>query len=281
MTASLEDRIEHALGRRPVSVASLEGGCVADVVRADFAGGETLVVKEGAGLALEGRMLTYLTDHSDLPVPEVICAEDSLIIMTYLEAGDPLIDAAQADAANHIAALHSISAERFGFEEDTVIGGAPQPNPWVTDWLTFFRDHRLLAMAAEAGRAGRLPAHVQGRVETLCAKLGDFIPAGGTPSLLHGDLWGGNVLCRGNKIAGFVDPALYFGDPEIELAFSTLFHTFGEAFFQRYQERRPLIPGFFEERRDLYNLYPLLVHVRLFGGSYVTSVEHTLSRFGC
>ena len=93
-------------------------------------------------------------------------------------------------------------------------------------------------------------------------------------------MWTGNILCRGDRIAGFVDPAVYYGDAEIELAFSTLFGTFGQPFFRRYQELRPLEPGFFEQRRDLYNLYPLLVHVRLFGGSYVDSVDRTLSRFG-
>ncbi len=83
-----------------------------------------------------------------------------------------------------------------------------------------------------------------------------------------------------SRIAGFVDPAIYFGHPEIELAFSTLFGTFGEPFFRRYAELRPLRPGFLEHRRDLYNLYPLLVHVRLFGGSYVNSVDGTLKRLG-
>ena len=94
-------------------------------------------------------------------------------------------------------------------------------------------------------------------------------------------MWSGNVLTKDGRIAGFVDPAIYYADSEIELAFSTLFSTFGDAFFRRYDELRPLRPGFFEERRDLYNLYPLLVHVRLFGGSYVGSVERALARYGC
>jgi len=100
------------------------------------------------------------------------------------------------------------------------------------------------------------------------------------PSLIHGDMWGGNVLAANGMITGFIDPALYFADPEIELAFTTLFSTFGDTFFSRYNEHRPLAPGFFEERRDLYNLYPLLVHVRLFGGSYVDSVDGILRKFG-
>ena len=119
------------------------------------------------------------------------------------------------------------------------------------------------------------------RLETLAGRLGRWISEPAHPSLLHGDMWTGNLLCRDGRIAGFIDPAIYFGDPEIELAFSTLFGTFGRAFFARYASLRELKPGFFEERRDLYNLYPLLVHVRLFGGSYVSSVDRTLTQFGC
>ena len=88
------------------------------------------------------------------------------------------------------------------------------------------------------------------------------------------------MLFRSGKIAGLVDPAIYYGDREIELAFGTLFGDLTPAFFDRYGEIFPIQPGFFEERRDLYNLYPLLVHVRLFGGSYVGSVDRILTRFG-
>ncbi len=127
--------------------------------------------------------------------------------------------------------------------------------------------------------AGRLPAGAFAALERLAGRLERYIEAGGRPALIHGDVWGGNVLARGGHIAAFVDPAIYFADPEIELAFSTLFGTFGEAFFERYGEIRPLAPGFFEARRDLYNLYPLLVHTRLFGGGYAASVAQILRRF--
>jgi fructosamine-3-kinase len=93
-------------------------------------------------------------------------------------------------------------------------------------------------------------------------------------------MWAGNVLCGGGRVAAFIDPAIYYADAEIELAFATLFATFGTAFFASYQRLRPLRPGFFEGRRDLYNLYPLLVHARLFGGHYVSSVEGIVQRFG-
>ena len=98
------------------------------------------------------------------------------------------------------------------------------------------------------------------------------------PSLIHGDVWTTNVLASSERITGFLDPAIYYADPEIELAFITLFNTFGRPFFQRYHELRPISTDFWEIRRDLYNLYPLLVHVRLFGGGYVGAVEQILDK---
>ena len=176
---------------------------------------------------------------------------------------------------------HGVEAEAFGFERATVIGGLHQPNPSTKSWVKFFRDHRLLYMARQALDAGRLPAALMGRLETLAGRLGGWLTETARPSLIHGAMWTGNVLCNAGRLSGIVDPALYDADAEIELAFSTLFGTFGDAFFGRYGEHRPIKPGFFEERLDLYNLYPLLVHVRLFGGSYVGSVERTLTKFGC
>ena len=174
-----------------------------------------------------------------------------------------------------------MTAPKFGFDGATVIGGLDQPNPWTDSWRDFFRDRRLLYMGREAMDAGRLSAGVMARLETLADRLDTWIAEPARASLVHGDMWGGNVLTAGGKITGFIDPAIYYADAEIELAFTTLFNTFGDAFFARYAEHRPIRAGFFEERRDLYNLYPLLVHVRLFGGHYVNSVERTLERFGC
>ncbi|MBX9634500.1 MAG: fructosamine kinase family protein, partial [Magnetospirillum sp.] len=187
--------------------------------------------------------------------------------------------AVEAHAAEQLAALHGNTWHSFGAERDTVIGGLIQPNPPSQRWVEFYRDHRVLFMAEEARKAGRLPAVLMGRVETLAARLDRWIDEPDHPRLIHGDCWGGNVLVKGGRVAAFIDPALYYGDPEMELAFATLFGTFGDAFFTRYGELRPLAPGFWEARRDLYTLYPLLVHVRLFGGSYVDGVEQILDRF--
>jgi fructosamine-3-kinase len=249
-----------------------------------LADGASIVAKlgpPGGGLAVEGWMLGYLAAHTDLPVPEIVHASDTLLLMSHIDAGDAITPAAESHAAELLAALHQVTAPEFGLERDTVIGGLGQPNPRGPAWIPFFRDHRLLYMAREALDAGRLAPRIMGRLETLAGRLDRWLDEPDRASLIHGDMWGGNVLVRNGRIAGFVDPAIYYADPEIELAFSTLFSTFGEAFFRRYGEIRPLRPGFFETRRDLYNLSPLLVHVRLFGGGYVEPIERTLTNLGC
>jgi fructosamine-3-kinase len=281
LDAATRNAIERALSSRVVEASAMGGGCIAAVLRVSLADGREVVVKRGHGLALEAWMLRWLAERTSAPVPAVLHADDALLILERFEGDSAgLSAAAEAELGGIVADLHAIRSDSFGFECDTVIGGLPQPNPPRASWRAFFRDHRLLHMAGEASNAGRLPARTRARIDTLAGRLERWIDDGTKPSLIHGDLWGGNILSRGGRITGLIDPALYFADPEIELAFMTLFGSVGDTFFRSYGERRPLRPGFFEARRDLYNLYPLLVHVRLFGGSYVAQVARTLDRFG-
>ncbi len=275
----LHRRIQVATGQPVRRAVPLSGGCVADVMGLELADGRRLVLKQGDGLAAEGRMLRDLAD-AGVPAPVVLIADDDLLVMTRLDAGGRLDAKAQRHLADIMATLHDQPRDGFGYAYDTVIGGLHQPNPLSDRWLPFLAEHRFLSMATEAHTAGRLPKGLLGRVERLCGRLDRWLTEPAHPSLIHGDLWGGNILVAGGRITGLIDPALYHADPEIELAFGTLFGTLSDAFFRRYQERRPIAPGFFEERRELYNLYPLLVHVRLFGGSYVGAVERTLEHFG-
>lgn len=259
------------------------GGCIGEVYRVELESGTPLVAKvdrEGeAHLEREAYMLRYLEEKSELPVPEVYHASETLLLMELVEGGGDLA-AAEWHAAELLAALHGVGAGAYGHERDTLIGNLSQPNSWSDSWVEFFRDRRLLYMAGVARESGRLPAELHARVETLARRLDGIIEEPERPSLIHGDVWAGNVLAKGDRITAFLDPAIYHADPEMELAYITLFGTFGETFFERYQELRGIGPGFFEERRRLYALYPLLVHVHFFGGHYVDSVEATLRRFG-
>ncbi|HEC90613.1 MAG TPA: fructosamine kinase [Alphaproteobacteria bacterium] len=283
MRGETKDLIRQATGQAVVGARPLAGGCVGEVLRVELENGEIIVAKTGeagGGLAVEGRMLSYLSEMSALPTPCVLYADDRLLLMTYIPNSGGLNARSQAHAAELLAALHGVTAKNFGLDFDTPVGGLRQPNTWQASWRDFFRDQRLLYMGRVAMDAGRLPGRLFGRLEALAGRLDKWLDGNEKPSLVHGDMWTGNVLCRGGRIAGFVDPAIYYGEAETELAFSTMFATFGDSFFRRYHELRPIRAGFFEERREIYNLYPLLVHARLFGGSYVQSVEGTLSRFG-
>ena len=285
---SLSQRITQIVGQKPASLSPLSGGCIGDVQLVTLPDGQKLVAKSAPEetetaklLSIEALMLNYLKNNTKFPIPTVRYENNGLILMDFIENSGTLTPGSQSHAADLVAQLHAHKAPHYGFETDTVIGGLKQPNKWTSDWVVFFRDQRLLYMGMQAMDAGRLSFQDFVRLENLAAKLDRWINDPLPPALVHGDLWGGNVLSLGDRIAGFIDPAIYYGDPEIELAFTTLFGTFGDPFFSRYNEIIPIREGFFEQRRALYNLYPLLVHVRLFGDSYVASVQHTLRKFGC
>ncbi|WP_259781939.1 fructosamine kinase family protein [Aestuariispira ectoiniformans] len=275
-------RIEEIRGSQLARADYLPGGCVGEVWKLTFEDGGQAVAKTANGedtLDIEAYMLRYLADHSGLPVPHVIEATPDLLLMDYVESGGSINVRVQEDAADILAKLHDVTAPKFGHERDTLIGPLHQPNLWTDRWIDFFRDHRLLYLGRAANDAGQLPPGTMARLERLCGRLDSWLSEPTAASLIHGDIWGGNVLAKGDRIAAFIDPAIYHADPEIELAYTTLFHTFGQRFFDRYQEHRPLSPNFFDERVALYHLYPLLVHARLFGGGYGSQVDSILRRF--
>lgn len=282
--SGLRERIEAELGQKVRGIRPLGGGSVAQVHLVELGDDSRVVAKQdrepGGQLAVEGNMLRYLAEGSSLPVPAVLHCDDSLLLLEYLPGANRFTPGAQRHAAELLAELHNITAGAYGFDSPTLIGGLHQPNPWTDSWLAFFREQRLLYMGRQAMEAGRLPAQIYVRLESLAVRLERWLSEPEAPSLIHGDAWGGNILATGDQITGFLDPAIYYADPEIELAFTTLFGTFNDNFFRRYQEIRPIKPGFMSERREIYNLYPLLVHVRLFGGGYVDSVSRTLANFG-
>lgn len=279
----IAEGVQVALGGRLLDARPMGGGCIGEVYRAELSNGTSVVAKVdrtgAARLEREAYMLRYLREKSELPVPKVYHSSEALLLMEFMPGGGN-VSAAQEHAAELLAALHNITADAYGHERDTLIGSLSQPNPWTSSWIEFFRRQRLLYLAEVASEAGRLPATLRGRVEELAGRLGEILEEPERPALIHGDVWSGNVLAEGNMIAAFLDPAIYHADPEIELSYISLFGTFGEPFFRRYAELRPIRPGFFEQRRHLYSLYPLLAHVYFFGGHYVDSVEGTLVRLG-
>ncbi|HHN78806.1 MAG TPA: fructosamine kinase [Phycisphaerales bacterium] len=277
-------RVAEALGVGVRRSRPLGGGCVADVRALELTDGERAVVKCGsdnARLDIEAMMLETLAATGAVPVPAVLHSEPGLLVMEHIEADGTRSTRGETDAADMIAALHSITQHQFGFEQDTLIGGLPQPNRQMDDWPRFFADRRLLFMGRRALDMGRLPGRTMDRLERLAADIDRFIiPPPSRPGLIHGDVWSGNVLWHRGRIAALIDPAIYYADPEIELAFIDLFGCFGRAFWDRYAEAGEIRDGFFEVRKDLYNLYPLLVHTSLFGGGYADSAARSLDTLG-
>ncbi len=280
----LFDAVEAVLGHRPRDATPLHGGCLADVWRLELPGGERLVAKRprgGGDLALEGWMLEELRRLGPLPVPAVVHAEPALLLLEWIPHDDGGLSAAgEAEAAELLARLHQVSAPHFGLDRTTPIGPLDQPNPPTARWLDFFREYRLLHAARRAHTAGRLPARLLARIERLAERLERWLVEPAAPALLHGDVWTGNVLVRSGHVAAFVDPAIYYGHPEIEIAFTTLFGPFGQTFYERYREITGLEREFFTLRKDIYNLYPLLIHAQLFGSGYLRPIVRTLDRLG-
>ncbi|MBV9453710.1 MAG: fructosamine kinase family protein [Rubrobacter sp.] len=279
----LAEGVEAALGERLLSARSMGGGCIGEVYKVELEGGAKLVAKvdreSESHLDREAYMLRYLRERSGIPVPEVFYGSETLLLMQFVEGDNRFSGEAQRHAAELLAELHGLTADAYGHERDTLIGSLEQPNPPTKSWVEFFRDQRLLYLAGVAFDAARLPSEDLRRIERLAAKLDELVEEPERPSLVHGDVWSGNVLAKGDRITAFLDPAIYYADHEIELAFISLFNSFGKPFFERYKEIRGIRTGFFKRRRDLYNLYPLLVHVYFFGGSYLDAVRGVLHRF--
>lgn len=259
-------------GRRVDTVESLGGGSLSEVHLVTFMDGEIAVAKQGPAeqLRVEAAMLRHMAAEADVPVPQLLGEGDGLLLLEW-RPHDGGFAAAWADVAHRLAMLHAVGAERYGFRLDYALGPVAQPNGFADDWVSFWRERRLLPLARP------LPARLRTRVEMVATRLGELIPADPKPSLLHGDCWSGNLLVDGGRLTAFIDPACYYGDAEVDLAMLSLFSTLPDGFWSAYG--RP-DRGFFETRQAVYQLWPILVHVRLFGSSYLPMLEERLAKLG-
>jgi len=228
----------------------------------------------------EARGLDLLRQTDTLPIPQVIGygqhQDKSYLILDYVDSGKPA-ETYWETLGQSLAVLHSHTQPKFGLQFDNYIGSLPQSNTLTANGFDFFFDQRLLPQAGLALYKGLLNKPTYDALLRLRDRLPDLIP-NERPALLHGDLWSGNVLVTEDGQPTLIDPAVYYGFREAELAFTKLFGGFDDRFYDAYQEAFPLHDGF-SERVAIYNLYPLLVHVNLFGSGYVSGVERILKQF--
>jgi fructosamine-3-kinase len=284
---TLATTLTRALGSPPSGARRLSGGDINDAFEVRLADARTVFVKTNARAApemfpAEARGLAFLAEAKAVRVPEVLAVSSP---------GDPVnflaleLVRSKAPTRNYdetlgrgLAALHRFGAPTFGLDHDNFIGSLPQSNRAHERFSEFFEKERLAPQLERAVTQGRAGAGMRRGFERLFARLPELVGPDEPPSRLHGDLWGGNLHTDETGAPCLIDPAVYGGHREIDLAMMRLFGGFGERVFESYAEAFPLSPGA-GERVSLFQLYPLMVHVNLFGGGYAGQVESILARY--
>ncbi len=228
----------------------------------------------------EAKGLDLLREKSTFTIPRVISLHSdgstALLLMNYIDSSIRKNNYWE-DLGIKLAELHRQTNSNFGISENNFIGSLPQQNDFTDDWSSFFIDRRILPMVKMAVNNGLVTEAFVANIEMLLNKIVDLLP-NEPPALVHGDLWSGNLMVDSNGQPCLIDPAVYYGHREMDIAFSHLFGGFEQRFYEAYQEVYPLEPDF-DSRIDLHNLYPLLVHLNLFGRSYLGQIENILARF--
>lgn len=228
----------------------------------------------------EAKGLQLLFDAGEIRIPKVIASgeqdEYSFLILEYIDSASKRPDFWEA-FGRKLASLHQHSSQYFGLDHDNYIGSLPQSNNKHEKWVDFFREERLLVQMEMAAGTGLLSGSMRRSFELLFKRLDEIFPVE-PPSLIHGDLWSGNYMVDDKGEACIIDPAVYYGHREMDIGMSRLFGVFGSGFYESYNEDWPMAPGW-RERIEICNLYPLMVHVNLFGAGYLGSVESILRRF--
>ena len=287
-------RILDDLGRgAPTALRSLGGGCIADAAVAAFGDGSRVFVKRAAGLPgmfeAEAEGLRALAGTQAIRVPRVLAVSAEALALEMIESA-PRKHGFAEDFGCRFAALHGHRGKACGFPRDNFIGATPQPNRPLDDfweqaapddgggWPAFYLERRLrfqARLAQQRGDGGELMRMLDGAEARLHELLAAAVEP---PSLLHGDLWGGNFIVDERGEACLIDPAVYYGHREADLAMTRLFGGFDSAFYAAYEEALPLAPGH-ADRLPVYQLYHVLNHFNLFGGGYYEQARRMLRRY--
>jgi fructosamine-3-kinase len=275
-----------ALGSEVASARGVAGGDINEAYEIALGDGRRLFAKFNARsprgmFAAEAKGLAWLAEAGALRIPQVVAvaapeAPAQFLVLELIATGRPARDFDER-LGRGLAALHRRGAPGFGLDHDNFVGSLPQENAEAPTWPEFYRTRRLEPLLRRAADRGLASSRMREGFHRLFAALDDLCGPPEPPARLHGDLWGGNLICDDRGAPVLIDPAVYGGHREIDLAMMRLFGGFGARVFDAYHEAAPLADGH-GERVTLYQLYPLMVHVNLFGGGYVGSVESALDR---
>jgi fructosamine-3-kinase len=264
----LGERGAALLGGTLQDVIRMGGGSLSRLVCLRLSDGRQAIVKTGPDPQAEAAMLGAIR-AAGAPAPDVLAADDDVLVLAVVkDAGS--VSTAWADLGRVLKTLHATHGAHYGWGCDYAFGSVAIVNNWSDDWPAFWAAHRLL------NNTGFIGAELARRLERLAADLGNRLPRAPEPSLLHGDLWGGNVMVANGKVSALIDPACYYGHGEVDIAMLEMFDHPAAAFFASYGK----MEAGHRERIDIYRLWPALVHLRLFGSGYRPLVEGLLSALG-
>lgn len=266
------------------------GGCINQAAILGLSGGITVFLKENSArfrdmFRAEALGLSALRAAGGPRVPEPLaCGEGptgQFLLIEYIEEGRKTAGFWER-FGQELAELHRTNTQAHcGFASDNYIGSNIQENGWTASWTEFFGEMRLrrqLELARRNGYVSGVGNRIAAGVERLIARLSSLLSEPASASLLHGDLWAGNYMVGQSGEPVLIDPAVYYGHREAELAMTELFGGFDRRFYSAYADSFPIEPGY-AERRDIYNLYHMLNHLNLFGRSYEGSVSSILARY--
>lgn len=279
---SIQHQIQSQFDTDIKSHTSVHGGDINQAANVVLDSGDSVFVKwnESAPESMfkvEAKGLKLLKSAgTKLQIPGVLMVRQNFLVLHWVEEGGGRQQSAH-EFGRELAKLHQNTADAFGLDHDNYIGRLPQSNTKHSSWADFFALERIEPQVKMGIESGKLTRSVLKNVEGLYKKLGSIFPTE-KPALIHGDLWSGNYMFTKNGGASIYDPAVYYGHREMELAMTRLFGGFSANFYEGYNEEYKLQGGF-ESRVNICNLYPILVHANLFGGSYCRQAENIINRY--